>query len=118
MPVSMLSVLLNFLLYGFNYFSFNLFGQFYIILQQIFNCLTTLPQLGIIITKPAAALLDNAQLNSHINNLACSGDTFSIHNIKLSLTEWWSYLVLYNTNAGLASYYLITILELGNLTNI
>ena len=93
------------------YLCLDFLSQLWVVFQQCLGGITTLTELGAIIAEPAAALLDDVVLNTQIHDLAYLADALAEGNLKLSLAEWRSHLVLDHLHSYQVAYHIVTILD-------
>ena len=67
--------------------SLNVIGDLGVILQKLLGVVAALTQTDIAVVEPCTALLHDAQLDTHIDELAHFGDALTEHDIELGLTE-------------------------------
>src|SRR5512133_91801 len=67
---------------------------------------------------PGAALLDQAPIHCQIKYITCPGDTFTVEDIKLHLTEGRGHLVLDDLDLGAGTDHLIALFEGGDLADV
>src|SRR5690606_37801104 len=91
---------------------FDLICQFRIIKQELLNCISSLAEFIVVIAEPATALLDYAELYTHVNDLAGLGDTFTEDDIEFRRPEWRGYLVFDDFHLYTVAYGFIAILDL------
>src|SRR5882672_3325743 len=74
----------------FNFFpdlSFNFLSEFGVIGQKLPYGIAALSELIGVVAKPATAFLHNAQFNTHVNDLAGFGNSFTEYDIKFRCPE-------------------------------
>ncbi len=57
-------------------------GDLRVVLQELLGVVTALPQAHVTVVEPCAALLDDAQLDTHVDQLAHLGDALTEHDVK------------------------------------
>ena len=62
-------------------------GDLGVIAQELLGVVAALTQADIAVVEPCAALLNDAQLDTQIDELTHLGDALAEHDVKLSLTE-------------------------------
>ena len=78
-------------------------GDLGVIAQELLGVVAALTQADIAVVEPCAALLNDAQLDTQIDELTHLGDALAEHDVKLSLTERRSHLVLDDLGAGVVA---------------
>ena len=80
--------------------------------------IVTALELGALIGQPSATLVDNAELDTQVDDFACARDSLAKEDFKLSLAEWRRNFVLHNFHASEVANHLVTVLELTDAADV
>ena len=78
-------------------------GDLRVVLEELLGVVTALTQTDVAVVEPCAALLDDTQLDTHVDELAHLGDALAEHDVKLCLTERRCHLILDDLGAGVVA---------------
>ena len=90
--------------------SFQFFGKFGIIYQQLLNRVAALPKFSGIIAEPATTFLNNTHFHAHIDDLTGFGNSFAIDHVKFGLAEGRRHFVFNHFHLYAVTNGLVTIL--------
>lgn len=82
-----------------------------IFVQELLGVLAPLPKAVLTQVEPSAALADNVEFHTDIEDVAGAGDAFVVHDIELSLAEGRRNLVFHHLDPGAAADRLLAVLE-------
>ena len=80
--------------------------------------LATLAQAHILPAEPGTALLDDARLDTHVDEFALAADATAVDDVKLGLAEGWGDLVLDDLDTRLCTQDALAVLDVGQTADV
>src|SRR6266566_3534237 len=89
-----------------------------ILAQEVFGIFTPLTKTNIANVEPGATFLDEAHLETKIDQATLTRNSFTVHDIELCHAERRSYFILDHTHTSATAHHILTLLDRICTTNI